>query len=554
MKLQLHLLGGLVLVMGTTLAAADNLIPNGDFSRIEAGRPDGWAENTPGRPVRGGVSADKTAWEVAARDTVQTVMVPEAVGELSGVYTFKGFYQADQDNLLSYRVVFSDENGNQLQEHTLALPRSEQWIAFFDQYDAPDGTAECSISFDIAAGKGVVRLDDISLRAGSLRDFAAEFAPEVPKGKAVFPIFSWHPPLDYDYLKSYPEIRTLYNSPRMHAEYAYMNHTVWGDPVYGLKRIIWSNAATADDAGDLENIYAVHGRDEPRTEQFPELVTDRKRIAALIPGAAYFNNLYPVYGPFGSNDDYLAHLVAYRDTLKPRMVTYDYYGLHAKSPIYSIDWWTNLYDFQEVFGKSDIPWGVIMVAMQFGPNRNPTEGELRWQAFTALAYGARILGWFTFQEAITSEFQSIDSPIRRDGTRSKNYALIRKINGEILQLGPTLLRLKNTGTFHSDPLPPRPDWVFPLKDSKFVRGVSGGNLVAGEFVDPENSKSYLLLVNRDFAAPAQMKITLAPEVTALSRLSTHSGKLLAPVQPGADNSIEVEFAAGDGKLFELTTR
>ncbi len=58
--------------------------------------------------------------------------------------------------------------------------------------------------------------------------------------------------------------------------------------------------------------------------------------------------------------------------------------------------------------------------------------------------------------------------------------MLHRVNGEILNLGDTLLRLKSTGVFHTKPLP---ELTRDGSESKLLSSISEGQWVVGEFVD-----------------------------------------------------------------------
>ena len=70
----------------------------------------------------------------------------------------------------------------------------------------------------------------------------------------------------------------------------------------------------------------------------------------------------------------------------------------------------------------------------FGRVRGASDAELRWQAFTTLAYGSKALGWFCYLTEVNygnwNNWE--DMVINRDGTRTRHYAMLKYLNGEVL--------------------------------------------------------------------------------------------------------------------------
>ena len=137
--------------------------------------------------------------------------------------------------------------------------------------------------------------------------------------------------------------------------------------------------------------------------------------------------------------------------------------------------------------------------------RGASEAELRWQAFTTLAYGSKALGWFTYLTQIEYGNNNWrDAVINRDGSRTRHYTMLKQLNGEILNWGPTLLGLTSTGVYHTEPLPLR---TYPISESALVESVTGGEALIGEFED-KDGRRYLMVVNRDYENAATLLVKL----------------------------------------------
>ena len=138
--------------------------------------------------------------------------------------------------------------------------------------------------------------------------------------------------------------------------------------------------------------------------------------------------------------------------------------------------------------------------------------------------------------------------INRDGTRTRHYSMVKYLNGEILNWGPTLLKLTSTGVYHTQPLP---ILARPLMDSKLVKSVSGGMCLIGEFKH-KDARSYLMIVNRDFIKPLSAQINLRNTPKTLFEVSRETGdKETSAGYKSNTRVLNVQLAAGDGRLFCL---
>lgn len=473
-------------------------------------------------------------------------------GKLPASYVLKGNYRISgtENAAASVKLEFLDGDGKALFDRTMNLPGTNgESLAFFDEYAVPAGTV--LIRLECMPGKGGLspKFGDCSLRPGKLRDYRKEFFPELPSDGVRFPIFGWCPPGTGKGSGSYRTVRDLYGSDRVAADYSYANFTVWGDPDFGALRHAGSRSVLAGQA-DARELWAVIGKDEPVPADFPKHLADKEAVARVLPGVPYFNNLLPCHASrvFKDADEYLTYLKQYRDLFRPRYVTADIYVLRDRPPVYYQQFWNQLYDMQSVFG-GNCDWGLILQVLHFGSMRSPTEAELRFQAYSSLAFGAKILGWFTYLEPIDRKLApAADAVIQRDGSRSFHYPMIRKLNGEVLVLGPLLLELRCTGT-RLVPTPPRYQRYRELpRPGDAVVQAEGGDTVIGEFKHSDG-RCFVMLVNRDFMKPARLVFTLNSKFSGLKEVSR--GYPAQTYSADGSNRVGIDFAPGDGRLFEL---
>lgn len=473
-------------------------------------------------------------------------------GKFPESYVLKGHYRISgtKNAAALLTLSFRNSGGDVLVKHEVKLPgTNDESLAFFDEYAIPSGTASISLECRPGADGRSPEFSDCSLRPGKLRDYRREFFPELPPGGARFPIFGWCPPVTGKNSSPYRTVQELYGSDRIAAEYSYANFTIWGDPDFGALRHVNSSEVIARKVAPGE-LWAVIGKDEPVPANFPKYLAEKEEIARILPGVPYFNNLLPCHAVkvFKNADEYLAYLKQYRDRFRPRFVTADIYVLRDRPPVYYQQFWNQLYDMQSVFGgKCD--WGLIMQVLHFGSMRSPTEAELRFQTYSSLAFGAKVLGWFTFLEPFDSKLSpAADAIIQRDGSRSFHYPMIRKLNREVITLGSLLLELHCTGT-RLIPTPAKHQRYreLPRPDDAVIQA-EGGDMVIGEF-SHHDGRRFVMLVNRDFMKSAHLIFTLNQKFSGLKEISR--GGPAQTLTANKENQLGIDFSAGDGMLFEL---
>ena len=427
---------------------------------------------------------------------------------------------------------------------------------FYEELRSPDNASHLQIVITRRWVGGRLRFDDFSLREGRIMDFAEEFSIRPVPDEDFFPIFAWLAPS-----ARYEEPGTNMDGDLQHSQYALANFNVGYSARFGVK---CQSGVPADDtelaklAGDPQ-LWWFHGGDEPGEGAFPELALIHERVRRLAPSKPFWVNLLPTYG-FATLQEYDQYITNYIDTVKPDVFTYDHYCLVGKDPqvhaesSYSPnrqgDYFPNLEIVRKRALDAGVDFGVILSVGTFGGVRGASDAELRWQAFTTLAYGSKALGWFCYLTEVDygnwNNWE--DMVINRDGTRTRHYAMLKYLNGEVLAWGPTLRKLTSTGVYHTSPLPPM---TSPVSKSKLVASISGAMGMVGEFRH-RDGHTYMMVVNRDFVKPATLKLKLRKAFGKVLRISRKDGTEQAvPGYSSKTGELVVPLGAGDAEMFRL---
>ncbi len=547
-------------VVSSTRVSGKNLLSNSNFDAFRGQAPTGWTVDSwnqkflkerygRGKPGRGGTGSCLEMKEGSGASIIEFTG-PKTAVEADTTYVLKGYYASTCEKM-EVIGTWLDSKGREISSTTLTLPETqEQWTEFFDQISSPIG----SVSFRINVRKkwqtGRARFDDFSLRLGTLQNFAKEFSlPPLKAGELRYPIFGWCVPGGWSDGNTYP--LKFYNSDRAFAEYAMANFTVGSAAKFGTMRQGAGWTTNDDDLikdGKDPSVAWIHGGDEPGMSAFPDIAKTHERVKRLAPNKPFLINLLPTYG-FPSYAAFEEYLDAYIKIVKPKIFTYDFYSLGGPNNGYSKDFFGNYEIARKHALKNNIDWGVILGVTAFGGIRSPNDAELRWQAFTSLAYGSKMLGWFTYLTEV--EYGGMnwrDAAINWDGSRSRHYTMLRRLNSEVLKLGNVLLRLKSTGVYHTKPLP---ELTRDIKESELVKGISTGQWVLGEFTDSKNH-TYFMLANRDYAKSQKAVVTFNNGPKSLSVLSVTTGKWMNV--SGYDKkaaSLKVSIPKGDARLFKI---
>ena len=481
-----------------------------------------------------------------------------------GKHLFKGYY-APNLSLDTFR-----ESNISLSSFEIVLPETQgRRVEFFAEVRAPKSKRDLDVRVTIShdGDEELVRCDEISLRQGTIRDYIDACTLPTRPRDAVFPIIGWLTP-DRDTLESITRQDMALNpnvtTDRLLAEYALANFSV-GTPGTAEFGTLFIGTAWPEDERLVEvtkdpMFWGFPGGDEPMEDKFPGLAKINERIQRLAPGTIFWVNHLPTYmRPPGEEAEeegwlhqYEKFIKLYIDMVKPKFFTYDHYcltGSNWRGCFQTGDYFANLAIVRNLAQEAEIEFGVFVSVTAFLGVPSASESQLRWQAFTTLAYGSKALGWFTYMtEMEYSNMNWRDAVINRDGSRTRHYTMLKQLNGEILNWGPTLLGLTSTGAYHTEPLPLR---THPVSESKRVRSVTGGEAVIGEFED-KDQRRYLMVVNRDYNNAVSLLVKLRQGEGRVYELSKETGaRHEATDYSPATGELNVQLAAGDARLFCL---
>ena len=579
----------LAAILGAASAAAAqeavNQFPNPGFDEFSGDLPQGWSVdswNQPATKVRigrlePGRDGTGTCLEIEPGTPMSVTTLRSQVFPVAADrgYLFKGYYASTSRGIttrarwpdadgVSLSGDWLDEGGEKVGSFGIVLPDTQdRWIEVFQEVRPPEGARSLQVVVTRRWVGGRLRLDDFSLRPGTIRDYEEEFSiPEV-EDDVFFPIYGWLTPGS-----PAPQYEGM-DTDQYHAEYAVANFNInleldeyagFGVKYRPLGELDDARLAAAEDD---PRVWWLGGASEPAEEEFPRLARENERVRRLAPSKGFWVNLFPTYADdfHGDPEEYDHHVRTFLEMVKPSLLTYDHYCMVGRDPRLHADSWyspnrqgdyfSNLEIVRRRSLEAEVEFGVIVSVGSFGPVRGASEGELRFQAFTTLAYGARSLGWFTYLTEIPYGHWTNweDMVINRDGTRTRHYSMLKYLNGEVLALAPALLRLESTGVYHTEPVPPL---TRPLGESQRVASVSGGMGLVGEFRSAADGMDYLMVVNRDFIDPATLVVRLREPAPDLREISKQTGRSQpAAGYAAATGELTLALGAGDGRLFRL---
>ncbi len=303
------------------------------------------------------------------------------------------------------------------------------------------------------------------------------------------------------------------------------------------------------DEPTVQGYYMV---DEPMNAN--QYINAYAAIKRTDPDAYVHLNFFPS-NVYASNDEYKAQLNDYARLAAATGYPLDYliydrypFGLEPGS-IDRNGFYSNLRAVYEVGLKNDVKTGLyIQTVGTEGGKRRPTADEIRFEMYTALAYGYKQLSFFTwFTPTNRTGEPFIDGIISPTGVPNEHYEPIKKINHEILAIGPTLVKCDALGVYLSGMAgygePSIPNDMFAQART------SNGQIVLSWMKHKETGRNYLMAVNQNFNARNEVTLTFDEEITSISEVSRNDGSLL-PLSLES-NKLNFTLEAGDGILLAL---
>ncbi|MGQ9731242.1 MAG: hypothetical protein ACUVX8_08185 [Candidatus Zipacnadales bacterium] len=306
--------------------------------------------------------------------------------------------------------------------------------------------------------------------------------------------------------------------------------------------------AIIDDYGTHPALYGYYLQDEPNYECFEALGMISREFEKQDPNHLPYINLFPTYATVQQlgTPTYADHLDKFLSIVKPRVLSYDHYCL-MKDGSDRPDYFENLELIRHYGLQHGIPQWNIILSLSHLAYRDPTEGEMRWQVYTSLAYGMKGIMYFTYYSEPGWEAQGEIGIVDSKGQPARLYPIVQNLNGEIKALGPTLLRLTSTGVYHTGTIP---QGCRRLGGDAVVQTPTDIPLVIGFFQDAE-TREYAMIVNRNHQAPVEFDLTILPHVIGVYSVSAEDG--MERSEAVTERRLHLQLAPGDGRLFRLET-
>ncbi len=330
-------------------------------------------------------------------------------------------------------------------------------------------------------------------------------------------------------------------------------------------------------------LYAYSLKDEPNVALFPILARMKDYLQKKDPAHLVYVNLYPIYASnkqLGTTGEpapaYREYLRQFVETFRPQLLSYDHYHFTVQGD--RDQYFLNLAEIRRAALDAGIPFMAIVQACSWTVNmRIPTGEELRWLAYTTLAYGSQGISWYvygypghdggminpagTYREPRIA--RAMGSAVL-GGPPTPLYYYVRELHKEFLAIATELQPLRSLAVYHVGMLPegtlPLPaDAVFrldpPVPPKDYATPVEG--FVIGTF-GPGESPTHALVVNLDYRTYSgrgqpRREEFLKPVRRALvgpGRLEVFDAET-SKWSPADSNRVELRLPPGSGILVRV---
>ncbi|MDX2170430.1 MAG: hypothetical protein SF182_25385 [Deltaproteobacteria bacterium] len=240
--------------------------------------------------------------------------------------------------------------------------------------------------------------------------------------------------------------------------------------------------------------------DEPPAERFAGVAAVVGALRAADPARLAYVNLLPIYipPPLLGSDSYDAYLAQFVAEARPQLLSVDHYPFgHTRD---RSTFFANLAALRDAALRADLPFLWIVLAMPHGPYRDPTEAELAWQVFHAIAYGARGVSYFAYWTPAPADWDFHHGLIE-NGQPTRHYGEAARINARARAIGSALRGWRSLAVADAQGEVATPLPIGPLA------GIDGGPITVGLFGDGRGGLA-ALLVNRDYREPVVATLRL----------------------------------------------
>ncbi len=238
-----------------------------------------------------------------------------------------------------------------------------------------------------------------------------------------------------------------------------------------------------------------------------------------------------------------------------------YYG-RGRSHGHIPNYFQDLEVVRKVGLEHDIKTGIYLQSVGIERYlRRPDENDLRWNVYTALAYGIKNIQWFTWWTPTGGREPFTDAVIDPEGKKTDLYELVKNFNAQVKTLGPVLMTLDAVAVYHSGVVPEKMEKI--PQDFFFKPADPDDAVVVSHMINQETGRQYVMVVNKDnrsleyhaenlvLDGPKEIEFNVSGAITELGKISKESGEYIPTDEDLSEGVFLDSFLPGEGKLYVL---
>ncbi len=269
---------------------------------------------------------------------------------------------------------------------------------------------------------------------------------------------------------------------------------------------------------------------------------------------AYIHLNFLPQGPYGSAHTYRAQMTDYARLCDEAGYPLDYlmFDSYPFGPVEGqmerAGFYSNIRSVYMAGLKNQVKTGLyIQTVGIWGVYRRPEDAAIRYEMYTALAYGCKQLSFFTWFTPVNRGEGFYDGIISPEGVPNAHYETIKQVNSEIHAIGPTLAKCDTLGVYFTG----RNTYGEPAVPADFFAHTSKStdNFIFSWKRHTETGRNYLMVVNNGFGNDRSVDILFDEAITGVSEVSRTDGSLQPLTMKGQKLTVHLE--AGDAVLLAM---
>ncbi len=278
---------------------------------------------------------------------------------------------------------------------------------------------------------------------------------------------------------------------------------------------------------DHPAIWGVDIGDEPSALDFEYYGKVADTVDRLFVNQFPYLNLYPNYASVATNSEdqtlsqlgtatYEEHIDEYIKKIALPYISYDFYIYSLPESIGEGKMYDNYRIVADACRKTGRDFWYIPQVNSLDPNVFTSENKLRYQAYTALCYGATVINWACYTGGWWS-----NNVLDTNGNKTEQYDKLKNINAEIMKLSGVYMKYRNVDThligFENEA------WLHDFPQIKSVKSLDtgvvrdlkadSGRLAVGQMIhktDPNKSAYVICNVSDAYdKSPSKAKISFS---------------------------------------------